>query len=394
MKVVAVIMILLLTACTAADGDRRPAADCAKATPRDMDGDGRDDLVAGDTEQWRGGPGALYLITAGKVIKLPSPDKAARGLGAAVAMGDLDGDGCADVVAGAPYTDVAGMPGAGAVYILYGGGSKPPGKLVAPTPRPGAAFGESLAVHGDRIAVGAPHDDADGVTAAGSVHLARKGTIHRTITQDSPGIPGTSEPYDRFGTALAMGPDAVLVGTPYEGTATLVGDRATRLSPPTTCRDHTATNNRATALDHDPTRGYAATLAYHRGFVVGGCGQVRVHDDDGQPKSRLSRKTEPTPDDGQPRSGLSSTAEPTLLAASSQGYAVVWSDGAWQAPPTEARPWQQPEPWSAALTTTSLAVGMPTASPGGAVAVLDLKSGKIQTYRAPGSTQLGDALAG
>ncbi|MEV4888230.1 FG-GAP-like repeat-containing protein [Nonomuraea sp. NPDC055795] len=355
----AAVMSLLVTACTTPDGDHRPAADCAKASPRDVDGDGRDDLVVGDTEQWRAGPGALYLISAGKVTKLPAPDKDARGLGATVGMGDVDGDGCADVVAGAPYTDVRGNQAAGAVYILYGGQKRPPGKLVAPDPKPGAGFGESLAVRGDQIAIGAPHDDADGVTASGSVHLAGKGMIHRTITQNSPGIPGTGEPYDRFGTALALGPDAVLVGTPYDRTATLVGERAIRLQPPKSCRN------------------YAAAVAYHQGYVVSGCGQVRLYADDGTPGSHLTRK-----------------ANPTLLTASPQGYAAVWSDGAWQVPPGEARPWQQPEPWSAALTETSLVVGMPTASPGGAVAVLDLKSGNIQTYRVPGSTQFGDAISG
>jgi hypothetical protein len=75
----------------------------------------------------------------------------------AVAAGDFNQDGFADLVAGAPEENFAGLLGAGAVSILYG--------------------------------------SAGGVTTAGG----------QLFTQDSPGIPGISESLDGFGSALTTG---------------------------------------------------------------------------------------------------------------------------------------------------------------------------------------------
>jgi FG-GAP repeat len=75
----------------------------------------------------------------------------------AVAAGDFNQDGFADLVAGAPEENFGDLLGAGAVSILYG--------------------------------------SAGGVTTAGG----------QLFTQDSPGIPGISESLDGFGSALTTG---------------------------------------------------------------------------------------------------------------------------------------------------------------------------------------------
>ncbi|MCF1599380.1 FG-GAP-like repeat-containing protein [Streptomyces muensis] len=91
--------------------------------------------------------------------------------------GDFNGDGYRDAVLPAPGANVAGKEAAGAVVVLYG--------------------------------------SASGLSA----------TRRRTITQNTSGIPGTSEAYDRFGGATATadlnrdGYADLVVSTPYEDTA-------------------------------------------------------------------------------------------------------------------------------------------------------------------------------
>ncbi|WP_327089304.1 FG-GAP repeat protein [Nonomuraea sp. NBC_01738] len=383
--VAAAVSLLLLAACTPAADEPR-VADCAHAGARDVDGDGLDDLVAGDTESWKGGTGAVYLLTSGRLVPLPLPDKRALGLGAAVSLTRVDGDGCADVIVSAPDTEVDGLPGAGAVYILYGGAARPPTRLVAPKPQAGAAFGESLAAYGETLAIGAPHQNVAGATAAGAVYLARNGSIESTITQDSPGIPGNSEELDRFGTSIALGPDVLVVGTPFErrdgagrqrpgsrvnpqsGAVTVVRDlwsappKGTRLTSPTDCRNF----------------GNSVAYAEKSGFAVAGCGQVKLYNPAGKPSKTLRTRKR---------------ADPTMVAAHTGGFATMWSDSSLQLGDATPMPWKQGDPWSMAVTPTLVAIGLPTSRPGGAIAVLDPKTGRIKTYRADKSTQLGDSIA-
>jgi hypothetical protein len=71
--------------------------------------------------------------------------------GFALAAGDFNDDGFADLAAAAPLEDVGTVAQAGAVSVLQGSGG--------------------------------------GLTGAGG----------RLFTQDSPGVPGTAEPFDHFG---------------------------------------------------------------------------------------------------------------------------------------------------------------------------------------------------
>ncbi|KAB8194692.1 hypothetical protein FH608_016040 [Nonomuraea phyllanthi] len=195
------------------------ANDCSKASARDFDGDGRDDVAVG-TRMSMGGQ--VSLLSADKLVQLTVPDPAAEAVGASVALARINADGCADLVVGAPYTKVDGKGSAGAVYVLYGRDAAPPRKIVSPEPRANARFGAAVAAYDGMIAIGAPQENDDGSERAGAVYVAgAEGTPLRRITQDTEGVPGNSEWNDGFGTSVAIGalPDGrmgLLVGSPHE----------------------------------------------------------------------------------------------------------------------------------------------------------------------------------
>jgi hypothetical protein len=157
-------------------------------------------------------------------------------VGAAVAIGDLDGDGCADLVVGAPGEgDPSGTGGySGQVHIVLG---SPAGidlatAFVIPTSAaPFDRFGAALALEkrGDvhDLFVGAPEATVNGVRRAGKVHrytITPGGPqrvsveLREVRSQNSADVPGTAETGDRFGSVLsAVGTGrGVLVGVPLE----------------------------------------------------------------------------------------------------------------------------------------------------------------------------------
>jgi hypothetical protein len=101
----------------------------------DFNGDGRDDLAVGASfaaPLGRTDAGSVYLFY-GQSGSFPSVDLASQAApvavwgavtgdraGSALALQDLDGDGLAELVIGAPLANPAGRTGAGAVYILKG----------------------------------------------------------------------------------------------------------------------------------------------------------------------------------------------------------------------------------------------------------------------------------
>ena len=113
----------------------------------DIDGDGIADTVVGGrgaVDVRYGGTGrASALVTSSD---LPAADSA-RSFGDAVAYGDVDNDGCADVL--------VGEPGANRVVVLYGPvhSSAPRLSVIAePDPQPGDRFGAAVAVgFGDEL---------------------------------------------------------------------------------------------------------------------------------------------------------------------------------------------------------------------------------------------------
>ncbi|MFC4592366.1 FG-GAP repeat protein [Sphaerisporangium corydalis] len=226
--------------------------DCANAGTADFDGDGRNDVVAGDPfgdppGTWAGG-GHLFFLrgTANGFPEVSgAPFDRVGGLGGWVARaGHIDGDRCLDLVVASPYwtgqvTEGAGgratpVPGAGDAYIYWGGrdfGRANAGRieLRAPEQRNGAHFGWSLAVSPGAVAVGAPYEDGDGIPDSGAVYVyafggpdGRRPAPPRRFTQQTPGVPGDGEAGDLFGWSVALGSlgagpaQDLAVGAPYE----------------------------------------------------------------------------------------------------------------------------------------------------------------------------------
>ncbi|MEU4541312.1 hypothetical protein AB0G15_41410 [Streptosporangium sp. NPDC023825] len=206
-------------------------ADCTGAGVSDFDGDGLEDSAVGDPFANPGGltgAGAVHVLfgrgEGGKAVTVPQT-KAGDAFGWSVRLAKVDGDGCADLLVGAPYADVAGRTDAGAVYVVYGGPRGRTVRLVSAEPEADAHFGWSLASGGTLVAVGAPHENAGGTADSGAVHLfdaATPGTGRR-ISQETEGISGNGEVGDMFGWSLAIGrlggtPDEpdLAVGVPYE----------------------------------------------------------------------------------------------------------------------------------------------------------------------------------
>ncbi|MEU0483911.1 FG-GAP-like repeat-containing protein [Streptosporangium sp. NPDC006013] len=207
------------------------AADCTGTGASDFDGDGVDDIAVGDPFADPGGlagAGAVHVLfgrgEGGKAVTVAETE-AGDGFGWSVRLARIDGDGCADLLIGAPYADVAGYRDAGAVYVVHGGPDPRTIRLVSPSPEADAHFGWSLASGGTLVAVGAPHENADGVADSGAVYLFDTETSGegRRISQESKGVTGNGEVGDMFGWSLAIGklggipgePD-LAVGSPYE----------------------------------------------------------------------------------------------------------------------------------------------------------------------------------
>ena len=171
--------------------------------------------------------------------------------GWALAAGDFDGDRYADLAIGAPGEDYGGKNAVGAVNVVYGasGGLDATGDQfwhqdvlgTQNAAEDGDRFGRVLTAgdfDGDRcddLAVGIPYEDNGPTLDTGAVHVFYGADGGLTTLgdwwfhQNTSDILGSTEQYDYFGRALAVGDfnrDAyadLAIGVPYEDVDT-VGD--------------------------------------------------------------------------------------------------------------------------------------------------------------------------
>jgi hypothetical protein len=119
------------------------------------------------------------------------------------------------VAIGAPGDTVGGHAGAGSVtevQIDRGSGALTAAKVwTQDSPGvPGAAeagdnFGAAIADDGLTMLVGVPDEDVGSIADAGMAQAFYQDQPTEAITQDSPGVPGSSEAGDHFGASVASG---------------------------------------------------------------------------------------------------------------------------------------------------------------------------------------------
>lgn len=220
MRVLAAAGVLAVAGFVALPAGSAVAADCGSTTGGrpDFDGSGgaRPDMAIGVPGEDRGSAqnaGVVEVrLASGTVKGLTAPDgQAGDRFGVSVTVVNLNSDGCADLLIGAPGRDVGNKADAGAVYLFVGTPDVPQyqSRLTMASPgfpgvQAGARFGnviDAYAPAGSPWLAGLPRYDVGGKQDAGAVMEFGK-TWAGVYTQDSPEFVGAAEAGDQFGGAV------------------------------------------------------------------------------------------------------------------------------------------------------------------------------------------------
>ncbi|HEV7763589.1 MAG TPA: Ig-like domain repeat protein [Thermoanaerobaculia bacterium] len=128
----------------------------------------------------------------------------------------IDGD---TILVGAWGVSTIAGTDAGSAYVFVRNGTSwtQQAQLLALDGATNDFFGDSVVVNGDTVVVGAPYDNTPGGTDAGSAYLfIRNGAIW---TQQAKLHAADGAAGDKFGNSVALSGDTVLVGAPYDDTA-------------------------------------------------------------------------------------------------------------------------------------------------------------------------------
>ncbi|WP_258054516.1 S8 family serine peptidase [Streptomyces sp. Ru71] len=217
----------------------------------DFNGDGVEDTAVGDPKATVGGDakaGVVRVVYGGgkgtaeinQDVRVVSEGAEPNdSFGENLATVDYDDDGYTDLVVGVPSEDVGTVTDAGSVQVFYGaaGGlstGKAPlnlvqgsgeGSILSSAPEAGDRFGAAVAAGRTTggepyLVIGVPGEDLGTVTDAGSAHYLR-GSINVALHQDKPGVDGTAEAGDKFGSAVAASANHIVIGSPGEAIGTL-----------------------------------------------------------------------------------------------------------------------------------------------------------------------------
>ncbi|MFT4295878.1 MAG: FG-GAP repeat protein [Micropruina sp.] len=237
--------ITISSACvTAPRASAATSCDPDNTVAGDLNSDGIADVVVGvpSYDNERGAVDVLFSNGQRRLLRatdLGLPSSPGDRFGEAVTLGDVNADGCADLAIGAPGR----TSGKGSVSLVKGShnnaltlmnsftGSAAHGsfgaQVVLLTPQELTPLGWVRT--GQQLVVSAPTADDGTKWEAGQVvvlPLTRTGALASarvTLTQNSPGIPGTSANGDRFGTALAGQGRTIVIGTPNKAVGTRKG---------------------------------------------------------------------------------------------------------------------------------------------------------------------------